>query len=98
MFSLTPRHGPAEDPGAKARREHSEWLTWALSSGNRFPRIPLRAVDRGGFDRLMATPHGKSLAVRWWGAALRRVVGPGDPSGSGWRRLWPARRGRPDGQ
>ncbi len=68
-------HGP-EDPGARARREHSEWLTWALKSGKRFPRIPIRAVQAGGWDWLTATPHGRGLTDRWWKAALRRVLGP----------------------
>lgn len=65
-----------EDPGAKARREHSEWLTWALRSGKNFPRIPLRASSSGGWDWLTATPHGRGLAGRWWKAALRRIIGP----------------------
>lgn len=33
------------DAGARFRREHEAWLTWAFASGARFPLIPLRRVD-----------------------------------------------------
>jgi len=67
-----------EDPGARMRREHSQWLTWAMGSGKKFPRIPIRAVNAGGWDWLMASPHGRRTAGRWWSAALRRVLGRGE--------------------
>ncbi|MDX2148395.1 MAG: hypothetical protein SFZ23_12815 [Planctomycetota bacterium] len=74
------RKGPGQagsglppDPGEVARRLHSAWLTAALASGRRFPRIPLRRVDAGGFDWLMSRPEGPQRAERWWKRALRRV-------------------------
>jgi hypothetical protein len=73
---IPPDRDDPDDPGARARREHAEWLTWALRSGNKFPRIPLRRAAVGGWDWLTATPHGRGLADRWWKAALRRVFGP----------------------
>jgi hypothetical protein len=61
------------DDGARARLEHSLWLTRALESGREYPRIPVRPVATGGFAALMARPHGPELADRWWKAALARV-------------------------
>jgi hypothetical protein len=55
------------------RRQHSLWLTRALLSGREYPRIPVRAVARGGWSRLMARPGGPALAERWWAGALARV-------------------------
>ncbi|MEK6701458.1 MAG: hypothetical protein AABZ53_04285 [Planctomycetota bacterium] len=78
MFNLVgPEHSRLPtDPGALARRQHSDWLTWAMKSENRFPRIPLREVAAGGFDPMLARPHGRRRADRWWELALRRVFGP----------------------
>jgi hypothetical protein len=64
--------GP-EDPGEKARREHSAWLTKALAGTRRYPEIPVRPVPEGGFDELRHRPNGMKLAERWWRMALRRV-------------------------
>lgn len=33
------------DAGARFRREHEAWLTWAFASGARLPLIPLRRVE-----------------------------------------------------
>lgn len=63
------------------RRGHGAWLTRALDrgvargpeSGHRYPRIPLRKVDDGGFSGLVAKPGGRLLAEMWWTAALDRV-------------------------
>lgn len=62
-----------EDPGEKARREHSAWLTRALAGTRRYPEIPVRPVQDGGFDELRNRPNGLKLAARWWRMALRRV-------------------------
>lgn len=62
------------DVGARYRREHSEWLTRALSrGGGTLPRIPVRRVERGGFSRLLARANGLALAARWWASALARI-------------------------
>jgi hypothetical protein len=61
------------DEGARARLEHSLWLTRALESNHPYPRIPTRPVATGGFAPLLSRPHGTTLANRWWDAALARV-------------------------
>jgi hypothetical protein len=58
---------------AAYRRVHEAWLNRAISSGREYPRIPLRRVDQGGFERLMQRPGGPALAEMWWTAALERV-------------------------
>ncbi len=55
-----------------ARRMHSRWLTQAIRAGSKVPRIPVRRVDEGGFDREMATPEGREWASAWWDEALSR--------------------------
>lgn len=67
------------DPGRAAREYHSAWLTWALSSGKRLPRIPTRRVSQGGFERMMSRPEGRARAERWWAGALERVGEAGGP-------------------
>lgn len=57
----------------RARRVHSAWLTWALASDERFPRIPRQAVGGGGYDTLLATPRGRAVCRRWWQRALDAV-------------------------
>jgi hypothetical protein len=59
--------------GELFRRQHSLWLTRAMRSGREYPRIPIRAVDAGGWTRLMSRPGGPALAERWWARALDRV-------------------------
>jgi hypothetical protein len=52
------------------RRVHERWLTRAMASTRPIPRIPVRPVERGGFDRLLALPNGRALAERWWTLAI----------------------------
>jgi hypothetical protein len=59
--------------GERFRREHEAWLNAAILSGRRFPRIPLRRQDEGGFDLLRARPGGRERAERWWRLALARL-------------------------
>lgn len=59
--------------GEMARRAHSEWLTWALSSGVELPRIPRQAVRDGGYEALLRTPRGRRVCVRWWRRALAAI-------------------------
>lgn len=54
-------------------RYHGRWLTEALRQPGAMPRIPLRAVSRGGFAALLARPDGRDRAERWWEEALERV-------------------------
>jgi hypothetical protein len=56
-----------------ARRAHSQWLTWALASDTRFPRIPRHAVRDGGYQAMLATPRGRAVCHRWWRRALAAV-------------------------
>ena len=60
------------DAGARARGEHSRWLTQALCTriGVPAPRIPTRKVEDGGFDRLMSDPRGRRVAQQWWTSAF----------------------------
>ncbi len=59
--------------GERARLLHSRWLTQALRSDREFPRIPLRRVEEGGWETLLAKPKGRGVAERWWRRALRWV-------------------------
>jgi hypothetical protein len=59
--------------GEVARQLHSQWLTKALEQGLDRPRIPVKRVDEGGFDALLARPCGPERAESWWRAALDRV-------------------------
>ena len=68
-FRLAREISPAE----KFRREHERWLNRAFRSTTPMPRIPLRSVSRGGFDRLMSSARGQRLAKEWWSAALGRT-------------------------
>lgn len=61
------------DPAAAFRRTHERFLSRALRSGLVFPRIPLRRVDRGGFDSLLARPGGRAACDRWWFAAFNHL-------------------------
>ncbi len=59
--------------GARFRREHSRWLTHAVSSPTPYPRIPTRRASDGGFDRLRRLEHGPERASKWWSLASSRV-------------------------
>lgn len=69
------------DAGARFRAEHSSFLTRALRLGKlgiRFPRIPAKRVDEGGFSHggrggcLQLPEHQKRTAM-WWMAAMNRM-------------------------
>ena len=64
------------DAGARFRAEHSRFLTLALLSGRRYPRIPSKRVDRGGFSGLLKLDEGEKRAAMWWATALTRVEDP----------------------
>jgi hypothetical protein len=73
MFWRFLKQSGSLSPGEVARRVHSLWLTRAFESGRVYPRIPTRRVEDGGFDRMMATEHGRARAERWWELALARM-------------------------
>ncbi len=77
-FQRTKTSWQLETPSERVRREHTEFLTYALWSNHPFPRIPLRRVDAGGFDALRLKPRGREVAERWWRRALRFVTDFGD--------------------
>jgi hypothetical protein len=55
------------DAGEKMRRFHERWLTKAVSRpGDVTPRIPVRRVDEGGYQTLLASPGGRERAEQWW--------------------------------
>lgn len=64
------------DAGARFRAEHSRFLTLAMLSGRRYPRIPAKRVDQGGFHGLLKLDEGQKRAAMWWAAALNRVDEP----------------------
>ncbi len=68
-FSLFSRQD-WEEAGERARKAHSEWLTKALRSGSKVPRIPLRRVSDGGWDSMMATEEGRCWATEFWQSAI----------------------------
>jgi hypothetical protein len=72
VFRSRPRHDIV-DTGARFRAQHSAWLTLAMMSGRRYPRIPSKPADLGGYDRLMSRPSGRRHAARWWRLALSRI-------------------------
>lgn len=56
-----------------ARRLTSAWLTRAVRTGVRLPRIPTRKVAEdwsGGYSSIVATREGREWADRWWAQAL----------------------------
>lgn len=61
------------DAGERFRAEHSAWLTLAMMSGRRYPRIPAKKVELGGYDRLLERQSGRRHAARWWQLALARI-------------------------
>lgn len=54
-------------------QDTNRFLTWALQQERDLPRIPVRRVERGGFDRLMSVPGAAKMASRWWGRALNML-------------------------
>ncbi|QYU67425.1 hypothetical protein J4558_21245 [Leptolyngbya sp. 15MV] len=73
MLWRSSRREGLPDPAREFRRVHEEWLTRAMRSGVAYPRIPLRRVDAGGFDAMMARPEGRARARRWWSIVLDRL-------------------------
>lgn len=61
------------DPAAAFRQVHERFLTRALRSQTVFPRIPVRRVDRGGFDSLVSRPGGREACERWWSSTFDRL-------------------------
>ncbi len=71
---LTRRPNRWETLAERARREHSHWLTCAMADPARYwRRIPIRRVDQGGFDRLVATPAGRRWSDGWWSRTIEQV-------------------------
>ena len=61
------------DAGTRFREEHSAFLTAALGSKKRYPRIPAKPVDQGGYSGLLKLERGEKRAAMWWGAAMNRM-------------------------
>jgi len=73
MFWIGSRRKRVRDAGARFRAEHSAFLTRALGSRRRYPRIPAKPVDRGGYSGLMRLDTGEKRAAVWWGLALSKM-------------------------
>lgn len=67
------RHSKLIDAGTRFRTEHSRFLTRALSSKRRYPTIPTKRVDEGGFSGLLSMSDGEKRAALWWIAAMNRM-------------------------
>ena len=65
--------GGIPNPADAFRRIHEAWLSRAMESRLEYPRIPIRQVDKGGFDHMLSRPRGRELADRWWEAAFDRM-------------------------
>jgi hypothetical protein len=57
----------------RCREAHERWLNRAIRTPERYPRIPTRRVETGGFSGLLHRPGGARLAELWWERALERV-------------------------
>jgi hypothetical protein len=62
-----------DDRGRQYRLIHERWLNEAIRAPGRYPRIPTRRADAGGFSALLNRPGGTDRAERWWELALERV-------------------------
>jgi len=63
----------SREAGERFRAQHSAFLTRAVQTPQAYPRIPVKAVDHGGYDRLRRVPTGPAHAALWWSTALDRV-------------------------
>jgi hypothetical protein len=63
----------AYDRRERMIHETSAFLTWALTSGVRLPRIPRRRVDDGGFAEMMRLPAARAAVNYWWSRTLDAV-------------------------
>lgn len=61
------------DAGTRFRATHSNFLTRAIRFGIRFPRIPAKPVDQGGYSGLLKLPEHEKRSTLWWGAAMSRM-------------------------
>jgi len=73
MFWIGSRRRRLLDAGSRFRAEHSAFLTKALGSRRRYPRIPAKRVDRGGYSGLLRLESGEKRAAVWWGLALSKM-------------------------
>jgi len=70
------QHRSIRDTGALFRAQHARFLTLAMRSGCRYPRIPTKPVDSGGFSGLMKLSTGEKRAAMWWACAIDLVEDP----------------------
>lgn len=64
---------PPRDARRKAIAETNAFLSWALARERGLPRIPRRAVSRGGFGKLLDRPLARTVVTHWWGRALEKL-------------------------
>lgn len=72
------RWNPKRDPiGADRRQqmidETGAWLTWALDHPEKFPRIPRRRLDVGGFAEMLRQSEAKAAVGYWWARTMERI-------------------------
>lgn len=61
------------DAGARYRAEHSAFLTFALRTTRRIPRIPRKRADQGGYSGLLKLDTGERHAAQWWSLAMMKL-------------------------
>lgn len=61
------------DAGARYRAQHSAFLTFALRTTRRIPRIPRKRADQGGYSGLLKLETGERHAAQWWSLAMMRL-------------------------
>ena len=61
------------DASARYRAEHSAFLTFAMRTSRRIPRIPRKRADQGGYSGLLKLETGEKHAVRWWTLAITKL-------------------------
>jgi hypothetical protein len=72
-LSRSNRHAPIRNLRLEMIEETNRFLTWALSEDRRLPRIPTRAMSKGGFRHIMDLDSGKTLVYKWWHKTLELV-------------------------
>ncbi len=61
------------DAGERYRAQHSAFLTFALRTTRRIPRIPRKRADEGGYSGLLKLESGQKRASQWWSVAIMKL-------------------------
>lgn len=72
-FGRSNRYARPIDARRRAIAETNAFLTWAMRSNQKLPRIPRRRVELGGFNEMLKRPMAGKIISHWWSKALDRV-------------------------